>query len=265
MDVSRVARDLAAEQQVLDDIVAGLREDQWELQTPSPRWSIADQIGHLTYFDHAAAVAITDPAAFRRLLADFNELAFEDAATVDEFTLRAYTPLSPVELLAEWRRTRAAFQEAAATLGNDSRVDWYGPSMGSKSFITARLMEVWAHGQDIVDSLGVAREPTDRLRHIAQLGFITRGWSYVSRRREAPTEPLRLELTGPAGDIWAFGPDDTKESATGSALDFCLVVTQRRHIDDTGIVATPVAREWLLLAQAFAGPATDGPAAGARL
>jgi hypothetical protein len=76
---------------------------------------------------------------------------------------------------------------------------------------------------------------------------------------------LRLELTGPAGDIWAFGPDDTKESATGSALDFCLVVTQRRHIDDTGIVATPVAREWLLLAQAFAGPATDGPAAGARL
>jgi uncharacterized protein (TIGR03084 family) len=136
--------------------------------------------------------------------------------------------------------------------------------MGSKSFLTARLMEVWAHGQDIVDTVGAEREPTDRLRHIAQLGFITHGWSYINRGLEAPSDPLRLELTAPSGDTWTFGPDDAPESARGPALDFCLVATQRRHIDDTGLEATPGARDWMLLAQAFAGPATDGPAPGTR-
>lgn len=264
MDVGRVARDLADEQQVLDDIVAGLSEDQWALQTPSPRWTIADQIGHLTYFDHAAAVAITDPEAFQGLLADLMQLAGADDKTVDGFTLQSFRGLSPAELLSGWRRNRAMLDEAAATLTDDTRVIWYGPSMGSKSFLTARLMEVWAHGQDIVDAVGTVRPPTERLRHIAQLGFITRGWSYVNRGMKAPSDALRLELKAPSGETWIFGPEDARERAHGPALDFCLVATQRRHIDDTRLEATPGAREWLLLAQAFAGPPTDGPAAGTR-
>ena len=62
----------------------------------------------------------------------------------------------------------------------------------------------------------------------------------------------------------ALWPDDATELVKGSAEDFCLVVTQRRHLDDTTLDATPLAREWLLIAQAFAGPATDGPAPGTR-
>jgi len=43
----------------------------------------------------------------------------------------------------------------------------------------------------------------------------------------------------------------------GSALDFCLVVTQRRHLDDTKLDVTgDHAREWLQIAQAFAGEPT---------
>jgi uncharacterized protein (TIGR03084 family) len=265
VDVGRVAGDLADEQQVLDDIVADLREDQWALQTPSPQWTIADQIGHLTYFDHAAAVAITEPEAFQGLVADLVKLAGAAAETVDDFTLRSCRALSPSELLSAWRRNRATLQEAAATLTDQTRVIWYGPSMGSKSFLTARLMEAWAHGQDIVDTVGAVRQPTGRLRHIAQLGFITRGWSYVNRGMEPPAAAVRLELKAPSGETWAFGPDDAPESAHGPALDFCLVATQRRHLDDTRLEVTPGTREWLLLAQAFAGPPTDGPAAGTRL
>ena len=52
------------------------------------------------------------------------------------------------------------------------------------------------------------------------------------------------------------------DSVTGPAEDFCLVVTQRRHVDDTRLaVRGPLAREWMECAQAFAGPATSGPAA----
>ncbi len=133
--------------------------------------------------------------------------------------------------------------------------------MGAKSFLTARLMECWAHGQDVADALGVERAATDRLRHVARLGVITRGWSYVNRGLEPPADEVRVELIGPSGARWRFGPDDATGVVTGPALDFCLVVTQRRHPDDTALQVTgDVARDWLERAQAFAGPPTDGPA-----
>ena len=132
--------------------------------------------------------------------------------------------------------------------------------MGAKSFLTARLMETWAHGQDVVDSIGASRPPTDRLRHIAQLGFITRGWSYVNRGLAPPESAVFVELAAPSGAAWTWGPVEAADRVGGPAEDFCLVVTQRRHLDDTALhVEGENAREWLLFAQAFAGPATDGP------
>jgi uncharacterized protein (TIGR03084 family) len=171
--------------------------------------------------------------------------------------------MSPPDLLRHWRQARRRLAEAAADLGDDDRVEWYGPSMGAKSFLTARLMECWAHGQDIVDTVRVLRPATDRLRHIAQLGVITRRWTYLNRGAEPPEGEIRVELTAPSGDHWTWGPDDADGRVTGPALDFCLVVTQRRHLDDTDVEATgEIARDWLEQAQAFAGPPTDGPQAG---
>jgi uncharacterized protein (TIGR03084 family) len=258
-DVHRVAADLRAEQETLDAIVDGLTEEQWRLATPSPGWTVADQIGHLTYYDGAAATAIEDPPAFKESMAEL----FADPGRIDSLTLHRH--LSTPDLLDTWRGTRRRLARAAATLDDDRRVEWYGPSMGAKSFLTARLMECWAHGQDVADAVGVQRQPTDRLRHIAQLGFITRGWSYANRGLESPEGDVRLELTGPSGDVWSFGPDGAGDAVRGPAEDFCLVVTQRRHVDDTALeIAGAVAGDWLARAQAFAGPPTDGPAPGER-
>ena len=263
MDVSQVRVDLLAEQQALDDLMTGLTPDQWALPTPSPGWSVADQIAHLAYFDHAAATALTDPERFQTMVTELSTVAV-DSTSVDESTLAAFRAMTPNELLVAWRHNRTLLADAANQLDDDSRVEWYGPSMSSKSFLTARLMEAWAHGQDIVDAVSTDRPATDRLRHIAQLGFITRAWSYTNRGLDIPGEPVRVELTAPSGDTWTFGPDDAAESVFGPAEGFCLVVTQRRHLEDTDLVTTPVARDWMLMAQAFAGPATDGPAAGSR-
>ena len=258
MDVTDVLADLLAEQQALDDIVAGLSPDQWELATPSPGWTVADQIGHLTYFDGNAALAITDPAAFQDAM---HALLGSGGDSADDMTLGPSRSMSADERLAAWRANRATLAAAGATLENDTRIAWYGPSMGSKSFLTARLMEVWAHGQDIVDTVGAVREPTDRLRHIAQLGFITRGWTYANRGLDVPPTPVRVELTSPSGEIWTFGPEDSAESIVGTAEDFCLVTTQRRHVDDTDLVVTgDSARDWMEKAQLFAGPPSEGPA-----
>ena len=305
MDVSEVLDDLVAEQQALDDVVASLTPEKWQLATPSPGWTIADQIGHLTYFDGTAALAITDPTASPRLrridqrvtsasesntegvdppdavtpsarrptnntppagfAEEMNRLlgAGTTGESADDITLAPYRAMAADELLAAWRANRSALDAAGATLDNDTRVAWYGPSMGAKSFLTARLMEAWAHGQDIVDALddGADRPPTDRLRHISQLGVITRGWTYVNRGLEVPSAAVRIELTSPSGASWTFGDEGAPESIVGPALDFCLVTTQRRHVDDTDLVVTgAAARDWMKKAQLFAGPPSDGPA-----
>jgi hypothetical protein len=53
--------------------------------------------------------------------------------------------------------------------------------------------------------------------------------------------------------------DESSNSVTGPLEDFCLVVTQRRHLDDTHLVLEgPIAHEWMAIAQAFAGPPGPG-------
>ena len=158
---------------------------------------------------------------------------------------------------------RSRFIEAAAGLDPATRVAWYGPSMSVASFVTARLMETWCHGQDVRDAVGLPPAAGPRLRHIAHLGVRTHANSYLANCREVPAGVPRVELTAPDGSLWSWGEPGVTDRIAGSALDFCLVVTQRRHRADTDLVITgPLAEEWMSLAQAFAGPPGDGRRAG---
>jgi len=260
--VSLVRRDLLAEQDGLDRALRDQGEWAWVRPTASPRWSVADQVAHLTYFDSRAALAISDPDAFASHRAHLIG-TLTDPIAVEEETLGSYRTMAHTELLAAWRESRVALAEASATLADDDRVGWYGPSMGAKSFLTARLMECWAHGIDVCDAIGVEVTHSDRVQHIARLGFITRAWSYVNRREEVPETEVRVELVAPSGATWLFGPPDASETVSGSAVDFCLVVTQRRHVLDTDLdVRGSAAAEWMEIAQAFAGPPTSPPDPG---
>ncbi|MBM43076.1 MAG: TIGR03084 family protein [Acidobacteria bacterium] len=263
LTVAAVAADLIAEQEALDAVVANLPTEAWHAPTPSPGWTVADQIGHLAYFDGTATQAIVDPRGFRTAVETLIGVARDGEDAVDDLTLGAFRRMAPGHLLDVWRSRRADLADAATRLAEEARVPWYGPSMGGKSFLTARLMEAWAHGQDVIDAVDGDRQATDRLRHIAQLGVITRHWSYANRRMEAPEVEVDVVLTAPSGDTWTWGPGDAVDTVRGSAEDFCLVVTQRRHADDTGLeMIGDAARGWMVRAQAFAGPPTDGPAAG---
>jgi uncharacterized protein (TIGR03084 family) len=124
---------------------------------------------------------------------------------------------------------------------------------------TARLMETWAHGLDVADALGVKRPPTDRLRAIAHIGVRTRDYAFVVNNLTPPTEPFLVELRGPGGDTWSWGPSDAAQRVTGSAEDFCFLVTQRRPLTALDITASGTdAQRWLKIAQAFAGPPGEG-------
>jgi uncharacterized protein (TIGR03084 family) len=248
-----IVDDLAAEHDALDVIVADIDGDAWDRPTPGGEWRVRDQIGHLSHYDAMALLAIDDPDAFAAHVRSF----LDDPARASDEAMAPGREQTGDELLSTWRRGRTALVERGRTLDPSARIAWYGPPMSARSFLTARLMETWAHGQDVVDALGASRPPTDRLRHIAHLGVVTRGWSYAVRGLEAPNADVRVELTAPSGAAWSWGPDDAVDRVSGTALDFCLVVTQRRHVSETALVAEgEAANEWLPIAQCFAGPPT---------
>ncbi len=247
--------DIQAEHSDLDTVVSQADEAAWLAATPAEGWDVRDCIGHLAYFDWAARLAIQEPDEFE---AHVNEALAGTFNPVDEHLERSRS-MPAREVLSWWREERAALLGTLRILDPGERIAWYGPSMGARSFVTARLMETWAHGQDVCDALGATRVPTVRLRHIADLGFRTRGFSYVVRGREAPATAVRVELVGPGGEDWSWGDEGAANLVSGPALDFCLTVTQRINVADTMlIVKGDEATEWMGIAQAFAGPPGPG-------
>jgi uncharacterized protein (TIGR03084 family) len=247
--------DLAAETADLVDILIPIDESTWDRPTPAPGWSIRDQVTHLAYFDDISTLGVTDQERFR--LESEKDLADVDGM-VDRVAV-AHRHLSGTETLAWLQRARSGFIAAVGSLDPGMRVPWYGPDMTLASAVTSRIMETWAHGQDIADTIGVTRPATDRLRHIAFLGARAVPNSYRARGLPVPEAGIRIELIGPSGDQWSFGAAESADVVRGGALDFCLVVTQRRHPADTTLKADgPVATQWLSIAQAFAGPPGQG-------
>ncbi|GMU80050.1 MAG: hypothetical protein AMXMBFR46_28380 [Acidimicrobiia bacterium] len=250
VDYPGLVSDLAAEEAALDGVVAALDGEAWATATAAAGWDVRDTIAHLATAEELAGLALTDPEAFTaRLTALLSHLDAAEAA----MTARGRERSGP-DVLAWWRTERAAVLAALRAHDARDRVPWIAGPMSAASFATARLMETWAHGFDVADALGVVMEPTARLRHVADLGVRTRWFAYAAHGREMPRVDVRVELRAPDGSTWTWGAD-VGQAVRGDALDFCLVVTQRRHVDDTALTVTgDAAREWMSITQAFAGP-----------
>jgi uncharacterized protein (TIGR03084 family) len=255
--LDRVLADLAVEGEGLDEVVAGLDEDGWRTATPAAGWDVATQVAHLAWTDEVAVAAPTDRPAWETVV---GSLLADPEGHVDRVALEGgHVP--PAVLLGRWRRARSALAAALPAVPEGRRLPWFGPPMAPASMATARFMETWAHGLDVREGLGLAAEPTDRIRHVAHLGVRTRDFAFVTRGLTPPAEAFRIELVAPSGDTWSFGPDDATQSVRGAAYDFCRLVTQRSHRADTDLVAEGAdADRWLDIAQAFAGPPGRGRA-----
>ncbi|ORA85577.1 TIGR03084 family protein [Mycobacterium malmoense] len=250
-----IVADLRAESDDLDALVAPLPAHRWADPTPAPGWTIAHQIGHLLWTDRVALTAVIDEAGFAEVL----QAAAADPAGFVDAGAEELAALAPAELLTDWRATRDRLHEALLMVPDGRKLPWFGPPMSAASMATARLMETWAHGLDVADALGVTRPATERLRSIAHIGVRTRDYAFVVNDLAPPTDPFLVELRGPGGDTWAWGPQDAAQRVTGSAEDFCFLVTQRRPLRALDITAHgPDAQRWVEIAQAFAGPPGPG-------
>jgi uncharacterized protein (TIGR03084 family) len=250
-DMAALAADVAAETAVTRALLTALDEAGWHTATPAEGWDIADQITHLAYFDQAAVRSALHPDEFRAETA-------ADKVDPDAIAAR-YRDRTGTQVLAWFDQARTELLATFTGLDPAVRLPWYGPAMSAASSLTARFMETWAHTQDIADARGVTREPTDRLRHVAHIGVGARAFSYAVHDRPPPKIPVHVNLIAPSGARWTWGPADAADRITGPALDFCLLVTQRRHRDDLALtVEGPAAAEWMAIAQAFAGPPGPG-------
>lgn len=258
VDVAEILADVEAESTALDALVAQLPAEVWARDTPSAGWSIAHQIGHLAWTDSAVIAAATaangDAATFDSLM----QAVQSGTVTIDSAAAEL-AQLTPATLLEQWRDGRRRMAASLREVTEGAKLPWFGPPMNAASMATARIMETWAHGQDIVDALGATREPSERLRHIAHLAVRTRNFAFKVNNLAVPESEFRVELTGPAGEIWMWGPADASDRVAGSAEDFCLLATRRRHRDDLALTAEGSgADQWLDIVQAFAGPPGEG-------
>ncbi len=232
--------DLAAEHQVLDDLVASLPLEVWAKQSPSPGWTLAHQIHHLAVSEGAALLALTG----------HSDQVFAPTGRWPDRPV----PGDPAEVLGSWRASRAASLEVMDGLDAKAPIIWGDGPMTCRSFATARLMETWAHGLDCFTTAGVAPVDTDRLRHVAHLGFRALPYAFRSQgiTPPAPLSDLRLELVAPSGEIWTYGDDNAPQSITGTASQWCRVATRRMPAEEADLLAEgPLAQAVLTTARAY--------------
>jgi uncharacterized protein (TIGR03084 family) len=253
--------DLTAEGDQLRTAVEELGAEGWHRQTPAPGWTVATQVAHLLWTDEVAVLAAHahEGPASKQAWDDIVLAAIADPTGYVDKGAFDLAELPRDVLLDRWQAGRSALVEALVTLPEGQKLPWFGPPMSAASMATARFMETWAHALDVYDAAGERPAPTDRIKHVAHLGVRTRNYAYSVHEEEAPAEEFHVELAAPSGELWSWGPPGAEQRVGGSAYDFCLLVTQRVHRDDTDLVAVgDDAEHWLRIAQAFAGPPGPG-------
>ena len=255
------AEDFRAESEALFQLLEPVDPAHFDEPTQFKNWTINAVLQHLHFWNRMAGFQITDED---QLTANLKSMMGAKGG-MRAFETEALGGVSGSELLAAWREGFNETADLFAEADPRQRLKWAGPEMSARSSITARLMETWAHGQEVYDHLGVVRKNADRIKNIVVLGVNTYKWTYATRGEAAPEPMPYLELAGPSGAIWTFGEPSETERITGLAEEFCQVVTQTRNIADTSLQVTGTnAADWMSKAQCFAGPPETPPAPGMR-
>ena len=254
------AQDFLDESKALHALLQPLDDAAFGQATAFKGWTMNDVLRHLHYWNWMAWLQLNDESL---LVAQMDEIARAGGMRPAE---TAHVEGAAGRTLVDiWIDQAKATATAFAAADPKARLKWAGPDMSARSSITARLMETWAHGQEIYDQLGVVRQNADRIRNIVVLGVNTFGWTFKNRKLDIPETMPLVVLTAPSDEVWTYGEAGGTDRVEGPAEEFCQVVTQTRNIADTALVVTgPIATQWMGFAQCFAGRPETPPAPGVR-
>jgi len=255
------AEDFRAESAALHALLKDVDRARFDEPTQFKNWSIKTVLEHLCFWNQMAKYQLSDEA---ELVSTLNQIGAYKGG-MRAYEAACFKGVSSDVLFESWWAGVHECADMFAKCDPKARLKWAGPDMSARSSITARLMESWAHGQEIYDHLGVRRENKDRIQNIVVLGVNTYGWTYKTRGETPPGAMPYLVLKAPSGAVWTYGEKSETSRIEGSAEAFCQVVTQVRNVADTELVLTgPVAKDWMGKAQCFAGAAHPPPAPGTR-
>jgi uncharacterized protein (TIGR03084 family) len=229
--------DLEAEQDRLEDILAGLDDGQWGAASAADGWTVCDVVLHLAQSEEAV-LASTAGTSWETRLAS--------GVTLDQVMDRLVQAerAEPALVFARWCEARRGAVRALRAADPAQPLSWVAAQLKPATLATTRLAEHWAHGLDITGPLGIAFPDTERLRHIAWLAHRSLTYAFALAG-EQPRE-VRCDLTAPDGAAtWHYGPPGAGSAISGPAGAFCRVAAQRLAPQGSGLRAT--------------GP--DGPAA----
>jgi|KBSSwiStaDraftv2_1062776.scaffolds.fasta_scaffold184427_1 uncharacterized protein (TIGR03084 family) len=262
-----ILRDLRTELTELDAFVSGLREAEFYGVTPFYEWRVYDEILHLHFVDWLGMLSMTDGERFKVEGERMHAASSKPDYHMAPYTQTLFGVPDRAGVMKLWRDGYTGMLDHFEQADPKARMTWFGPPMGYRSFATARLMEAWAHGQDIYDAFAVRRRNDGRIRHVADIGVRTFGFSFMIHGEPVPEgPPPYVALTAPDGEIWTWNDPDSPQRLTGPAEDFCMIVTQRRNVADTALQATGEGvTRWMQIAQCFAGGPALGPAPGQRV
>lgn len=224
----RTHEELLKESDAAFDFVDSLDELEWQSPTVVPGWTVRDHVAHLARFDEAARVALTNPSAFRRL-------AELDQATQPWFPSHLGKQIShlPSEGIADWfNRARRALLDAYRHTPAETTTPWYGSDRTPEFSAALRLMETWLHIQDIVDALEGRRESVPTVLHGSPYHEVADTTCFALPHIAPADRGIRIELITPRGDLWSWGSSGDGSIVSGSAVDFCLVLSGRRRADE---------------------------------
>ncbi|MBN1375122.1 MAG: TIGR03084 family protein [Dehalococcoidia bacterium] len=250
--MKEIVSDLRAEQESLDAFLSTLKDDQWDLPTPSIPWTVKDSVSHIAYIDDVAVATCKGDNSYF-------ELAYKVGLTFNEVGVEKGRARKPAEVLAWWRQSRELMYDALMKTDPKARLPWFSLPMGARAFATARIMETWAHGMDCYDAVEVKPVFTDRLKHVAYMACQARPFAYQVHGFPVPEVPIRIEIKLPSGAIWTNGTENNENYIKGEAAEFCLVAVQRRNWKDTSLeIHGNEAQRFMEVAQTYAGPAGTG-------
>jgi uncharacterized protein (TIGR03084 family) len=226
--LATVLRDFTDESHALESLLETLDESTWLEPTPAAGWDIRDSVAHLAVGDELALECVVhdrNPKVMDEGLAAVIE-GEEAAKAFEQRLVDRGRALPPREVFAWWKRINQDLRDALAGMDPERRLPWGGNRMSTVSFVTARLMEAWAHGLDCFDAAGVEAIDTDRLRHVAELSLRSLPYAFLVANLPTPG-PVRLELKSPSGDTWDIGAPDAPTVIKGTASDWCRVAAHR--------------------------------------
>ncbi len=274
--VPAFAAPFAAAAGLFESALAELDSPARAAPSPVRGWTIGDLVTHVAATDGLLAAAIGIPA-------DPPVDPRQDVVAHSE-ALIAHARTRPAE--AEYARAlwRDGVDAIAARLraepnlaGRSIQVGGIGMSVADQ--LTVRAFETWIHARDIAHAVGL-RLP-DPLAHDLHVmsDLAARLLDELSTLdipgvSEPPAGTVELTLTGPGGGSWlvrvgAVGGAAHAGGAEGAArtppaaeitlgtVEFCLLVGDRRRLDDLDVVITgddPLGRRLLALAPALSGP-----------